>query len=397
MALGIQCHMPTIQQMTLPGWPASVMPVTVKRRVRTGARPPKLLDGAADDVNIQTYQQRLVARGAAEKGRQAYIYQLRVMLRIAACLVGHAVTLEELFEDPTLLGRCLVHDRNMADDASLSRWTLAQRRSAIRSFATLLRPELARRLGEDPHVRLDCALRLVAERVGTGFRLPGGKPRQRGGTVPTAEEIAALLATAGQQTGYWGQRDQAFFRILAETGTRINALRSLDGEDCIEMPSGRLRLYVHAKGKREQREIELSDVAAECLCAYAHAFNRLAVTRGWKARVQIGKPGPLWRNSGIGCWPYASVVAALRAACRAAELTPFTPHALRRAFATDAARDLARHIVAKAGGWQGLERLDDHYIHPRTDLLWRKLIASERLSFLTPRQKDTDDVSTPAV
>ena len=54
-----------------------------------------------------------------------------------------------------------------------------------------------------------------------------------------------------------------------------------------------------------------------------------------------------------------------------------TPHALRRAFATDAASVLPRHTVAQAGGWKGLERLDDHYVQPRGDAIRAKLNRQE--------------------
>jgi hypothetical protein len=57
-------------------------------------------------------------------------------------------------------------------------------------------------------------------------------------------------------------------------------------------------------------------------------------------------------------------------------VSDFTPHALRRAFATDAASLLPRHTVAQAGGWQGVERLDDHYVQPRPATILRKLDRS---------------------
>ena len=61
-----------------------------------------------------------------------------------------------------------------------------------------------------------------------------------------------------------------------------------------------------------------------------------------------------------------------------AEVPAFTPHALRRAFATDAASVLPRHTVAQAGGWKGLERLDDHYVQPRNATIREKLHRGDR-------------------
>ena len=152
-------------------------------------------------------------------------------------------------------------------------------------------------LGEEPYDRLDRALRSVAERVGAGYRLNGGAPRRRGGKAPSATQIRDVLDAAGREPGYRGARNRAFFTILAETGARVNALRQLDGADCFEMPSGRLRIFLHEKGKREPREIELSRDAAAGLRAYAEAFNYHAAVRHWPVRVRLGDRGPVWRNS----------------------------------------------------------------------------------------------------
>jgi integrase len=217
-----------------------------------------------------------------------------------------------------------------------------------------MRPELLPLLCEEPLDRVDRALRTVAERVGTGYRLSGGAPRRRGGRAPTEGQIRDVLEALGRAPGYLGVRNRAFFTILAESGARINALRELDGADCIEMPSGRLRIFLHEKGKGEPREVELSHAAADAMRAYAEAFNYLAAVRRWHARVRLGEPGPIWRNSARGRWSYRDILEILRASCAAAEVQPFTPHALRRAFATDAASILPRHTVAQAGGWQGL-------------------------------------------
>ncbi len=128
-----------------------------------------------------------------------------------------------------------------------------------------MRPELLALLGVDPRQVLDIALRGVAERVGTGYRLTGGTPRRRGGRAPTGEEIDAVVAKVGMAPGFLGHRNTAFVAILAATGARVNALLRLDGSDCVLMPSGRLRLFLHEKGKLRQREVELSARNAELL------------------------------------------------------------------------------------------------------------------------------------
>ena len=300
------------------------------------------------------FLRRLAAQGAAREGLAAYRRQMKSTLLIASRLVGSAVTVADLFQNEQLLGRSVIDDEARGRGSPLSKWTLAQRRSAIRKFVTLMRPELTRILGADPNVVLDRALRAVAERVGGGYRLTGGTPRRRGGRAPSEGQIRDVLDALGQAAGYRGVRNCAFFQILAETGARINALRRLDGTDCVEMPSGRLRLFLHEKGKAAPREVELSHDAARALRAYTEAFNYHAAVRRWRVRVRLGEPSPVWRNSALGCWSYNDVLATLRAACLAAAVPLFTPHALRRAFATDAASVLPRHIVAQAGGWQGV-------------------------------------------
>ncbi len=322
---------------------------------------------------LATFLRRLAASGAAPKGYTAYRYQMRSLPEIASRLAGQAITLGTLFQQTTLLGRALVDDRGSVADLQLSRWTLAQRRSAVRSFATLMQPELQRLLGQDPHAVVDSALRCVAQRVGAGYRLSGGKPRKRGGHAPTATEVAAVIDAASHCPGFTGLRNAVFFRILAETGTRVNALRELDCGDCVAMPSGSFRLFVHAKGDDAAREVELGRDLSDRLREYADAFNRQSAVSGWRARIRLGEPGPLWRNGAHGRWSYRSITQILRAACAEVGVREFSPHALRRGFATRAATSLPRHVVALAGGWRGLERLDDYYIqtheaHMRTKL-----------------------------
>lgn len=364
-------------QLALPGM-VGVCSQTHRGRVKrnTPAVVPisRLPDAVGDaDPLLVLYLRRLAARGVAPQGFTAYRYQLRVLLGSAMRRAGHPLSLVALFGNPKLLGQALVDDRGVANGQQLSRWTLAQRRSAVRSFASLVRPELFALLGEDPHVVLDGALRGAAERVGTGYRLTGGSPRRRGGYAPTVDEVAAVIAAAGRASGFVGLRDAAFFGILAESGARVNALRELNGADCAVMPDGRLRLFLHAKGKEESREVEVSRARADELRQYAGAFNQYAAARGWRARVRLGEPGPLWRNSARGCWSYQAVVTTFHAACAASVTSVFTPHALRRAFASNAAGVLPRHVVARAGGWQGLERLDDHYVQARDARIGAKL------------------------
>ena len=324
---------------------------------------------------MRTYPRRLAALGASKKGIAAYCYGLRATVRSAGRLSGCPVTMTELFRNATLLGRALVDDVGSGDGHQLSRWTLAQRRSAVRSFAHIMRPELLPLLGEEPRPVVERALRKVAERVGSGYRLSGGTPRGRGGSAPSREEVSALVEAVGRAPGFEGVRNQAFFGILAATGSRVSALRMLDGGDCVVLPDGRLRLFLHAKGKRERREVELGSAAASNLLAYVDVFNRHAAACGWAGRIRLGESGTVWRSATGRRWGYKAVLETLHRGCAAGGLRAFSPHALRRAFATDAASRLPRHIVAQAGGWKGLDRLDDHYVQARTETIWQKLFG----------------------
>jgi integrase len=341
-----------------------------------------------DDPLLAAFARRLAAQGRARKGQKAYQYQMRSMLTTAKRLTGQIMTCADLIRDERQLGRVLVHDIAPKLGTRLSRWTLAQRRSAIRSFAALMRPELIRLLAEEPLDRVDRALQSVAERIGAGYRLTGGAPRRRGGQAPSGTQVRDVLDATGSEPGYLGARNRVFFQILAETGARVNALRLLDGADCVELPSGRLRIFLHEKGRGAPREVELSHVAADGLRAYAEKFNYHAASRRWGVRVRLGEPGPIWRNSARGCWSYDHILATLRAGCAAAEAPAFTPHALRRAFATDAASVLPRHTVAQAGGWQGLERLDDHYVQPRSVTIHQKLSQLEQSAEIPAHVRD---------
>ena len=139
----------------------------------------------------------------------------------------------------------------------------------------------------------------------------------------------------------------------------------------------------------DAEEVELGAEAADEVRAYAREFNRHAAARGWAGRVRFGEPGAVWRN-GVGHrWGYRAVLDTLRRGCVAAGVPPCGPHALRPAFATEAASRLPRHVVAQAGGWKGLERLDDHYVRPREPTIWEKLAGRRE------QERETDDRARP--
>jgi integrase len=319
------------------------------------------------------FARRLAATGTSPKTHKAYCWQMRQLLAAA-----HRNGLDErggltdLFQQVTLLGQALIDDQSSSHGV-LSSWTLAQRRAAVRSFARLMAPELRPILGVEPELVVIQALRAVAERVGAGYRLTGGTPRRRGGRAPTTTEVQAIIAAAGRAPGFKGRRNTAFFTLLHESGARVNALREIEGRDIYELPNGRLRVLLHAKGRHERREVEVSGQARQLLVAYLAAFNGRAAYAGRTERIGMGVAGPFWRSTRGQQWAYANVAETFDRACLAAGTYAFTCHALRRAFASDAASVLPRHVVAQAGGWQGLDRLDNHYIQPRVWSIARKL------------------------
>ncbi len=382
---------PTVIQLHLPG--LEDVPLPRRRRMSRARRQTEQL---SLDPLVDTYLLRLRSRGAAVKGLQAYRYQLRAVARLAQSAAGHPVTMGELFCDPSLLGRVLVDDMAPNHGSQLSKWTLAQRRSAIRSFVTLMRPELFDIASADPHLLLNQALQSVAVRIGAGYRLTGGTPRQRGGYAPRRDEVQAVLKAVSTAEGFLGPRNLAFYGILAATGSRVNSLRALDSGSCVQLLNGCIRLFLHEKGKHEPREVELGRELSSALLTYRDMFNECAAQAGWRVRIQLGESGLVWRQPGGKGWRYHEILRTLRAGCATAEVLEFSPHSLRRAFASDAATLLPRHTVAQAGGWKGLERLDDHYIQPREGTIWSKLgcIAAQRTTPEIVKVK-TDAPSVP--
>ncbi len=178
----------------------------------------------------------------------------------------------------------------------------------------------------------------------------------------------------------------------------MNALRELRGDDFVALPNGRLRLMLHAKGRKERREVEPSVQAAEMLLDYIETFNREAVVEGSRERIAVGEAGPVWRGSWRGQWAYQGVAQTFERACVAAGAHAYRLHSLRRAFATDAESQLPRFVVARAGGWQGLDRLDNHYIRPRGQAIRRKLGWNEREDDpASDRERATGAVWPPGV
>lgn len=340
----------------------------VVRRQNYRAKP--ISSSRTDDLE-RLYEQRAAAR-LTPRSISTYRWLRKDMLVLASAEAGQRIDLADLFADHVLLGRVLVSDR-LADGQPCSKSTIAHRRTAIRSIASLLRPELQAVLGQDPQDVIRNALRGAAERRGGGYRINAGTPRTKGGPTPSADELAAIIAAMRRSEGWLGLRDHAFATLLATTASRVNALRMLDGADCHVLPGDRVRVLPHQKNGRDRHESELTPVAREALRLYVFAFNEAMRSAGRPNRIVFGEPGPIWRTERGRRLPDKALRDALRRACWAAGTRDYTPHAFRRAWATAAAEALPRWESALAGGWRGTERFDASYVTPSRPAVWRIL------------------------
>ena len=341
---------------------------------------------------LEEYRRRLVDCGAPPKTTKAYLYQLHRF----SDPVGGSKGIVDLFLDSQALGQALVADRSKKG-GKLSKWTLDQRRSAVRSFAKLMAPELKRMTGQQPLKIVNEALRLVAHRVGSRYYLPGGRPRNQGGPAPSSGEVSDIIGDAAQVPGFKGRRNEAFFTILYESGARVNALREVNCSDLFVMPNGTVRLMLNAKGCCQPREVELTSHAARLLFAYMETFNQEAVLHGSLARIDPGEHGHLWRSSWSSQWSYEAVRKTFKRACFSVGTVDYRLHALRRAFASDAAAVLPRDVVALAGGWERKEPMDDCYIHVLKESVAKKLVAARsHAGGDSPEQCESPSFDCPA-
>ena len=192
--------------------------------------------------------------------------------------------------------------------------------ATIRKYVSALRGVLhsARRLGH-----------MTAEDYFAAIDLP----RVRGETLPAGrslarDEVAGLLASCAKDTSAEGVRDLALLHVITYTGLRLAEIVNLTAE-------GGDVVRILGKGNVERAGFLPRD--------------SLAAVRAWTA-LRGSSPGPLFRRIVDGkVLPdrlTESIVRSLLAARgRAAGLARFTPHDLRRTFATralDEGADLAK-------------------------------------------------------
>ena len=335
-------------------------------------RHPVAVAPTGEDPMELLYEERLAAQ-SARRTPGTYRWLRRDVVRTASDLAGRRLTLSDLFRDERRLGEALVRDHGRSHGGTVSKSTIAHRRTAIRSVARLLGPELRMALGDDPLAIVNRALRGVAEHRGSGFRILRGTPRSRGGETPNEQEIQLIFDMLGRGPDWSSSRDQAFFVAMGDSAARVNSLRTIDCSDVAVLSGGRVRLLLHQKNGSKRHETELSVGAARALQLYVAEYN-LAMERGGRSeRVVLGEPGALWRDERGRQWPETRMRRTLRGACDLAGTADYTPHVFRRAWATRAAESLPRWEAAHAGGWRGTERFDAHYVSTSRQKVWHQL------------------------
>lgn len=152
---------------------------------------------------------------------------------------------------------------------------------------------------------------------------PPSVPRRLPKALPY-DDIAALLAHAGDPATPLGLRDRALLEFLYGTGTRVSEAVGLDVDD---LDLQERTVLVTGKGDK-QRLLPLGDFAIEALEAY--------LIRGRPVFAQKGRAGArVFLNTRGGPLSRQSAYAALSAAADRAGLGGrVSPHALRHSYAT---------------------------------------------------------------
>jgi len=307
---------------------------------------------------------RRVERRWSKKSALQYRWVLTNLLALAGHLGRRAITIEELLRDEPLLGRVLATPTTADGGRKVSAWLVAQRRSVLRSFTDLMATELREAGLADAGCRLLNALRAVAEPIGTGYRLPIGTPRGRGGPTPSVEEVEVLKDQLAGKKGWPGLRNELILGLMARRGQRIGGLLFLYGASVFRLPGRRFRLLLRAKSSREPYELALPEDLADVFENYIEGFNAWARACGLSYRIGVGVTGRFWRGDRGQSLTYQSWSAELKEACVRARLPAYTSHAFRRAFASTGTTVALRSIVATAGNWTSTRRMDDHYVQP---------------------------------
>ena len=195
---------------------------------------------------VALYDARVATRWT-EPTRRQYCWVLRNLLELASTLAGHSVGILELLQDEALLGQTLASATAADGRREVTAWLVAQRRSVLRSFIELVEPELKLEGITDAGDALVRALRSIAEPIGTGYRLPGGKPRGRGGPTPSIEEILVIQEELTHKPGWRGTRNEIILSLMTRRGVRVGGLLLLDGVRAHRLTDGRMRCFLRPR------------------------------------------------------------------------------------------------------------------------------------------------------
>jgi len=261
--------------------------------------------------------------------------------------------LEELYEEE-LMAAVVADDRYLdGSGAKLSRYTLRQRRVALGAYLRAI--GLPGRTFEEARAAMDRALRRAARRRGYRYIIGAGRPEPLDHYRPPLEDVKSFLSMAAHwQQAYAGPRLAAAAALSLWHGLRAVSVLTVDGGD-FRWHRGSLFLRKKekaVKGKRESQEIELRAQVVAFLLRYAASFNSFHSAMGRRDRIGLGVPGLFFRSLGGGPWIYNDMLMAYWRCCDAAAVPRFSPHGLRRLYASRMGAVLSAHEAALAGGWK---------------------------------------------
>lgn len=270
--------------------------------------------------------------------------------------------LEELY-DEELMAAIVADDRYLdGSGGQLRRYTLCHRRVALGAYLRAI--GLPGRTFEEARAIMDRALRRAARRRGYRYIIGVGRPEPPDHYRPPPEDVARFLTVAVHwHQAYAGPRLAAAASLSLWHGLRAVSVRAIDGGD-FRWHRGSLFLKVKekaVKGKRESQEIELRPQVVAFLLRYAASFNARQSARGRRDRIGVGVPGPFLRTFKGHPWKYDDFLKACYRCCDAAGVPRFSPHGLRRLYASRIAALLSVHEAPLAGVWKDEAVFLRHY------------------------------------
>lgn len=187
------------------------------------------------------------------------------------------------------------------------------------------------------------------------------RPRPKPLRTLTPDEVAHVLQSIDTGPDL-GVRDLSIITLMLDTGLRSSELCRLAVEN---VDLERRELSVVIKGGDWSRRI-FGAYAGECLRSWLAVRSRHAMPDANQVYVSIGGTIP---GRGLSRGGLRVIMASI---ARRAGVKRFSPHALRRTFATIAIQSGApTRLVQIAGGWKDLEMVERYtqYLNPK-DFHW---------------------------